>query len=954
MNALSPSRFRLRSASFLAALAGFLSGFDGGSGLAGPLQQRQVRLYVNFSPSPPAADLLAHNVCLLDANCRTDLGAGRALGHTYLARLSVVTVTPGSEAGERARELGLVLPEADGNGGWDRLLLDVLEPGWAREMIEVQAKNAAMQGFAGFVIEGAELLPELDALRPEKSAAHREAFVALVRGLQRRFPDKQIVLHRGFGLLPEVQRQLHGVFLDGAFREAAGEEGLSRPVPAERAAEVELQIRLAQSRGLKVYVAEPGDPADTHANRDAAARLARIGCAAFVTGVGLDGLVLGPHLPESGRALVLHGWDPASEGHAQRPAVQTWTARTLGPALRWLGLEPEYLAVPEWAGAVARPERLLHPLPAAIVIDADTIVPAAQQDALADWLARAVENGVPVVLGGQPLTERAAWEKLARPLGLGGSGQEFPASGHAGLSGYRADWFLPGSAPELRALCGYDLQAGAEAERILSYRRAGADAPAETVRFDACFTAAWGGAWIARAAAAPLDSFRFLETALRRQSAAPVVDTSTLAGRRIYLSTVQGRGFCEPSWLPGGQACGEVLRAELEKVQALPVTVAVAEADIRGWSAGSEPAEAGRYEAVARALFAQPQVEPASNTLTRPASWLPGEFQPGPLRTAIPEDRAGLEREIAGSLDFVRRRLTPPGKSAGFLLWPEGSAPGRDALDLLAGSGGLQLPGSWESGWNLGGQENDGGYAAGAVESAPQEPGSAEAIAAAWLQNQNSGDTARRTGPVHLAYAFADLKKPVNVQALRQIWSWCAAQPLHPMSASGYARFLADAAAAQVYTVAENHWRVVSSGRPVTLRLPAARGLPDLARSFGVTGYAVHAGQLYLYLAGREVSEIVLRPAEAAPPHLHLVAADRLIDFLALSVNNARFRVQGRDAAEVTLGGLEPGVWYQITASGSQARLQAGDEGRLTFKAPPLATIHIEPGQIAGKPYAAR
>jgi hypothetical protein len=175
------------------------------------------------------------------------------------------------------------------------------------------------------------------------------------------------------------------------------------------------------------------------------------------------------------------------------------------------------------------------------------------------------------------------------------------------------------------------------------------------------------------------------------------------------------------------------------------------------------------------------------------------------------------------------------------------------------------------------------------------------------------------------------------------------------MTASTYAALTRDAAEIQVIPAQANHWLIVSSGRPATLRLPTARGLPDLTRSSGITGYTTHQGQTYIHLGGQPLSELILRPAsQAAPRHLHLVQADRLLDFYELHSQTARFRTQGRTTAIVTLGGLIPGDWYQITASGNQTRLQANPAGQLTLRAPALATVSITPAQEWGKPYAAR
>jgi hypothetical protein len=915
---------------------------------AEPLQNRVQRLFVDLSGMPDATNLLAFDCCVLDAEAEVELGPGRALGHQYYARLAGVALPEGSALAAEAALGGITLKSPAAKGGG--FLLDPLHPQWMDWVIERQAKAAAQRGFGGFFVQGAEELEQVNALRPGKAAEHRLAFVRMVQALHERFPDKPILLHRGEELVPALQRSLYGVVMDGVFRRV-GEGGRTTEWNAEAAAGVERTIRQIQSCGLKVMAVEFGDPARPNLNRAMAERLQALGCVAFVTTPELDGTVLGPELPVARQVLVLHGWDPEQTQVAQRAAEQTWTAQSVKPALSWLGLEPKFVTVPEWLRAQATAGQLMHPMPAAIMIDPETELEPEVQRALVEWLMVAVENEIPLLLTGQPFTDEASWQALAERLGLQGSGKEQPSVERARLARYAADVMLAGQLPEQQAVRSLDLRAPAGTQTLLSFRpvKEGGEG------FDACFIAPWGGVWLARTMQAPLDAYRFLEVALQRQQSAPVVDTSTLAGQQIYVSTVQGRGFVESSWLPGGPLCGQVLVDELAQFPSLPVTVAVAEADLRGWSTAAQPSEAMRYEAIARALFALPQVEPATNSYSRPMDWNPERFQVGALRPVVPDSRAGLEREIAGPMAYLHRRLIPPGKNPLFMLWPEGPAPSQAAIDQLLAVGGKYLAGSWESGWNLSPPEQARGRGNAAVGASSAEltpPNQPAAIAQAWFDQHRPDPQARRMGPIHLAYAFEDLKQPATVEALRQIWAWCAEQPLHPLTASSYAELMAAAEAVTIYPVKAQHWRVISGGGSITLRLPAQRGLPDMARSTGVIGYSQQGDQLYLQLNGQVVSEIVLQPAEETERHLHLVAADRLVDFHQLTVDSARFRLQGRDDAIVTLGGLEPGSQYFITASAQQARQRADASGRVTFRAPALATISIQPDSI--QPYAAR
>ena len=896
------------------------------SASSAPLQRPNSRLYVDFSPAPSPTNLLAYDLVFLDAEAKAELGPGRSLGHTYYARLNTVSVTPGSKAGTKASELGL--PVSGHDSAWENLMVDVLHPDWITWVVSQQAQPAAEQGFAGFLLDGAAALSELDRLHPEKILPHRQAFINLAAALRREFPDKPIVLRGGFEFANVLCNHLEGILAENI-------------LTIENA---EVTIRKAQGHGLKIYAIEHGNPADTIANQNAAAQLDRIGCLPFITTPALDGTVLGPIVAQSRHTLVLHGWDSQSEARPAQSPDATWTARTLAPALQWLNISPRYVGVTDW---LAQPATLLHPRPAGIIIDPGMILPASKQSAAASWLVQAHANQIPIVLAGQPFTESTAWSTLASALNLSGNGQPTPSATRSSLSQYEASWFLANQLPATHTLRPLDLQSPAIATHLLSYRLTNAP----TSAFHAAFTTSWGGAWLDTSSRTPIDTFRFLEAALQRDASGPVPDTTTHAGRRIYLSTVQGKGFTETSWKAGSPFCGQVLQSELEKFPSLPATIAVSEADIRGWSSDSNPADATRYEAAARSLFSLPQIEPAANSFSRPINWSPDAFQSGPLQDLVPDTRSGIEREITGSFIYLKRRLVPPGKNLRFFLWPEGATPSQAALDHLAQTGATQLPESWLSGWNVSTLTTP--------ELSPeqsatlQKPDSAEAIAATWLQTHNA-PTARRIAPIHLAYAFADLKKTATLEALRQIWTWCAEQPLHPMIASTYAKFVKDAAKIEVFPVESNRWRIVSSGRPATLRLPASRGIPDLARSSGITGYTTHQGQTYIHLGSLPLSELVIQPTTESTPHLHLVDADRPLDFYELRPQSARFRTQDRDTSIVTLGGLIPNTWYQLNAGGLQNRLQANPAGQLTLKAPALATVSIEPAPELGKPYASR
>jgi hypothetical protein len=118
-----------------------------------------------------------------------------------------------------------------------------------------------------------------------------------------------------------------------------------------------------------------------------------------------------------------------------------------------------------------------------------------------------------------------------------------------------------------------------------------------------------------------IDPFAFLTRALAA-GAAPVPDTTTLAGRRIYFSHVDGDGWRNVTevqpWNRERKLSASVILDEIvAPFPDLPVTIAPIAADLHpDWCGTSQT------RAIARRFFALPQVEPGSHTWTHPFDWL--------------------------------------------------------------------------------------------------------------------------------------------------------------------------------------------------------------------------------------------------------------------------------------------------------------------------------------------
>jgi hypothetical protein len=196
-----------------------------------------------------------------------------------------------------------------------------------------------------------------------------------------------------------------------------------------------------------------------------------------------------------------------------------------------------------------------------------------------------------------------------------------------------------------------------------------------------------------------IDPFAFLAAALGA-GGDPVPDVTTLAGRRIFFSHVDGDGWRNITeivpWRRTRKLSSEVILDEvLLRYPDLPVTVGPVVADLHpDWCGTDETRD------VARRMFALPNVEPGSHTWTHPLDW--GFFDapdPGakerPFLRRYPGCRAEPSK-FAALFERVRRRLAAAAAAAAEA--DDGQAPAGDFDGQYGTIGNYNTPRSFAQG----------------------------------------------------------------------------------------------------------------------------------------------------------------------------------------------------------------------------------------------------------------
>ena len=478
-----------------------------------------------------------------------------------------------------------------------------------------------------------------------------------------------------------------------------------------------------------------------------------------------------------------------------------------------------------------------------------------------------------------------------------------------------------------------------------------------------------------------LNPFKFFAEVFDTD-ALPKADASTLNGRRIYYSHVDGDGWLNLSTVPAYAknrvpAAEVILHEVAERYSDLPVTIAPVAAELDPDWHGSQAAMR-----IARQFFALPNVETSSHTYSHPFQWnFFDNYNPAreaPFRAiynstgqqryqmASEEEQkreaerartVGLapgyripraygdkpfdaDKEIAGSLDFITR-LAPTDKPPRLIQWSGDTSPSTEMLARVRRAGALNINGgdsrfdreypSYSSVAPLG-LLRDGElqvYASNSNENTYTELWTNRFFGQRYVRETwiNTG-MPRRISAINLYYHIYAGENLASLNALRENLDWLRAQEIAPIPTHRYAEIVGGFHRLRLEPAGAMTWRVLDRGAMQTIRFDGAlaRLSPDYRRSKGLLGHRHENGALYVSLdPAAQNPEIALSetgmPAAPLPGRPILDNARWQVDALACSEQGCDFHAQGYGRGDFLWRGFAPGNWRAsiVSAAGERA-----------------------------------
>jgi hypothetical protein len=929
-----------------------LLGGEGAQGASAPY------FYVDYSRVVNPVHLRLYDLSIISPDAEVDLTEGHQLGHQFFSYLSIGEVA--SDAPYRAKVLSRKIPFFGKNEFWQSDLIDVSNPEWTQFVIEL-AGVAVQKKFDGFFLDTVDSAELLMQKYPEKAGAFRAGLITLVKSLKAAYPEKKIILNRGFPVIDQFVGVVDGMMIESVFQTFDGTKKTYVAVEPSVTAELLRRIQKVKEAGFAIYILDYVEPANPLLAQETAKKIEKLGYHALISTIELQGRVLAPLAPKPRHLLALFGNQAAELANSIKYPTDSFVTKYVQMVVEYLGYEVDY-----FNAANEVPPAAMDPKYCGILLDRYLEIAPAKERPLADWLLAQKEKGLKLIfLGDIHFHEEETQSRVLKALGVQGSGDVLARPQNMQVQTLAAGMMNYETKVRVRPQNLRDLRAppGSRVYFSLSLTN-----QKQACLFEPIFTTSWGGMaldpfvtfqrpdfhelWLC-------DPFQYFAAALGVEFG-PVPDTTTRDGLRILFSHIDGDGFADKSLVEAGKLSAEIVRDQVIKVYPIPITFSVIEAEVRGRLAGQKPGDEQTLSAIARSIFALPNVQAGSHSYTHPFYWMEDDRTAAAyearsliLAEAYRQPKIDLDREIGGSVKYINEELLPPGKKVSVFLWSGNCRPSPEAVRRTRELG-IE---------NLNGGETLMSARFPSISSVSPRAISWGGELQIYAANQNENEfndnwhgpfyggyihtietfkrteSPRRLKPMNIYYHLFCGDYPDATKVLQQVYDFALAQPAHALTAAQYAELVRDSRETTIVKRSDNHWTFLNKGKLRTYRIATSGVSPDLFQSKGITGFNLGPDAIYIHTDGSPRVELVL---SAQPQrHPYLVSSSAEIKFQRLFPGEMAFTVADLRPVTVDLGGWPADATLEAVINQESRPVRSNAKGRVLLALPQHAVVAI-------------
>lgn len=853
-----------------------------------------------YGENPPFSELQAFDVVVVDPDqSGLDMAAGKDGASKLFAYVSVGEVRP-ERPYYRKMSPSWILGE---NHEWGSRIIDQSGADWPRFFSEEVIAPLWRKGYRGFFLDTLDSYQRLPISARDK-IRQQAGLVAVVHEIKKRWPDAKIIVNRGFEIIADIHHEIWMVAAESLYKGwDAVDRNFVNITDADRTWLREKLNGIQKDYRLPILVIDYLPSRQRQLAREVAKKIHDDGFIPYVTTPEIDSVGVGDIEVLPRKVLIIYS------SHEAGDASSTQAVRFLGMPLAYLGLVPEYYSID-----AALPDYPLGGRYAGIISWASD--DAGGREKYSAWLLRQIDQGLPVAVFGH--------------FGMGNDAATLNLLGLTYIENPQAHDL---AVRQSDAMMGFELPVRPSPFSVFPVFLSGAGKPLVTLagtdgeKYTPAAITPWGGYLLYPYTVGDLggvdssdrwyvNPLSFLVSALKLDTSVPVPDFTTEMGRRLLMVHIDGDGFANKAERPGYPFAGSVLVDDVLKRYRIPTTVSLIEGEVG--PEGLYPKDSPALEAVARDMYALPWVEMASHTFSHPFRWSQAMHGAGAGHKSVEADALpikhytfNLAREIGGSVSYINKNLSPPGKQVKILLWSGDCVPTEEALAEVSKNGLLNMNGgdtiitrSRNSWTNIAGP----GLRQGKYFQVFAPDQNENVYTNLWtgpfygyqrvIETFQMTELPYRFKPIDIYYHPYAVTKTASLNALYKVYDWALQQPVNVVYLSEYIHKIIDFNTFSVSRTAHGY-RLRGDGSLRTVRLPADGKAVDVMSSTGVSGTSPGPNARYVSLVDGN-AEIVLSDKPRRFPYIEFANA-RLVRFERTPAG-LDFGLHGYQPLRLTLG----------------------------------------------------
>ncbi|MFQ5646211.1 MAG: hypothetical protein ACE5GM_04715 [bacterium] len=442
-----------------------------------------------------------------------------------------------------------------------------------------------------------------------------------------------------------------------------------------------------------------------------------------------------------------------------------------------------------------------------------------------------------------------------------------------------------------------------------------------------------------------LNPYLFFQKALGLKGK-PRLDVTTLCGRRIYYSNIDGDGLSGRAFFNTRKTSAEIIRDRvIKKYPDLPVGVSFIAGEIEY---NKEPE---RIKKIAASIFDLKNVEPASHSYSHPLVWKKGVQAPSTPAYSFDRIKFSLFNEIVGSINYLNRTLLEnSSKKVRIIYWSGDCQPPEEAFKIAAENHILNINGgdtrkdlefpSYTTVCPLSAQLGKYRqiYSSNSNENTYTDLWRGpyfgfRQVKATW----KATDSPFRLQPINLYYHFYSGERTAALNALISNVEYVVSVPVNPVFPTRFAEIVLGFFSGSIEELAGGGYRFSRLGECRTVRFDQGDKKPDWERCRGVMGYTTHNGRLYLALDPAVAEPVVYLTDSPKDQAGYLIEAGCRIRNWKATESGVSFRAEGFGEPAISIHTRRKGR-FAITRTPLKGLPktfnQKSDHNVLTFRLP--------------------